>query len=248
MILHGIGDSSRLFAPVAARLAERRSVYALDLRGHGESDKPPAGYRFTDYADDVLGVIEQLPLPERRVDLLGHSLGALVAIHLAANANTTARLGRLILEDPPLILNWSEQGIGGLMQYLLDIKHRSLPEVVAAVAAEFTSLTNEQHVEAAQSLIRAADGPFLALGGGEQPPVDWKPLLSRIKLPTLVLAADAEAGGMVGPKQRTMLNEYLPAARIVDFPGCNHAINAERPEEFLKAVEDFLGNPSAVSP
>src|SRR6476469_3277522 len=67
MILHGIGDSSRLFAPVAARLAERRSVYALDLRGHGESDKPPAGYRFTDYADDVLGVIEQLPLPERRV-------------------------------------------------------------------------------------------------------------------------------------------------------------------------------------
>src|SRR5262245_36827401 len=82
VILHGIGDSSRLFVPVAARLAERRSVYALDLRGHGESDKPPTGYCFTDYADDVRGIIEQFPRPESRVDLLGHSLGALIAIHL----------------------------------------------------------------------------------------------------------------------------------------------------------------------
>ena len=241
VILHGIGDSSRLFAPVAARLAERRSVYALDLRGHGESDKPSAGYRFTDYGDDVLGVIEQLALPERPIDLLGHSLGALVGIHLAAGGN--AHLGRLILEDPPLILDWGEQGVGGLMQFLLDVKHRPFPEVVSAVAADFPSLTNEQHVGAAQSLIKAADGPFVALAGGEQPPVDWGPLLSKIKVPTLVLAADPAAGGIVGPKQRAIFREYLPSARIVDFPGCNHPINADRTEDYLKAIEDFLSNP-----
>ena len=98
VLLHGIWDTWRTFERVAERLAAGRAVYALDLRGHGGSDKPERGYRHANYAADVLAVLGQLP--HERVDLLGFSLGALVAICLAAEH--PGRVGRLILEDPPL--------------------------------------------------------------------------------------------------------------------------------------------------
>src|SRR5205809_3722367 len=59
VILHGMWESWHTFARLAPRFAQKRMVYALDLRGHGASDKPAKGYRLQDYAADVLGILEQ---------------------------------------------------------------------------------------------------------------------------------------------------------------------------------------------
>ena len=83
---------------VAAALARRRTVHAVNLRGHGASDWPGT-YSIRSMADDVCGLLPRLS--NRPVDLVGHSLGGLVACMVAASRSEVVR--RLVLEDVGLL-------------------------------------------------------------------------------------------------------------------------------------------------
>ena len=116
LALHGWLDNAASFARLAPRLGGLRIV-ALDLAGHGHSDHRPAGasYALWDYAHDVLQVAEQLGWP--RFSLLGHSMGAIVALLLAASM--PERVERLALIDglvPPT--GEAEQAVANLGQAL----------------------------------------------------------------------------------------------------------------------------------
>ncbi|MFF9506731.1 alpha/beta fold hydrolase [Streptomyces sp. NPDC014724] len=83
-------------AAVIPGLARSRRVYALDLRGHGRSDWP-GDYSLELMQADVLGFLDVLGLDT--VDLIGHSMGGVVAYLLAADH--PQRVSRLVLEDVP---------------------------------------------------------------------------------------------------------------------------------------------------
>lgn len=104
VLLHGLGEQASGWDAVAAEFAASYRVYAIDLRGHGESDWPGT-YSFELMRDDVVGVLDQLGLD--RIILLGHSMGGTVAFLVAQQE--PGRVGRLILEDtpPPLPLHRS---------------------------------------------------------------------------------------------------------------------------------------------
>lgn len=94
--LHGWLDNAASFARLAPRLSGLRIV-ALDFAGHGHSDHRPAGagYALWDYVHDVLLVAEQFGW--QRFSLLGHSMGAIVSLLLAATF--PERVQRLALID-----------------------------------------------------------------------------------------------------------------------------------------------------
>src|SRR5437773_10315439 len=77
----------------------RFHVLALDQRGHGESSKPPTGYRWEEFGVDLAGVLDALDLDAVRA--IGHSKGA-TAIAAAAAAGTR-RLARAALIEPVLM-------------------------------------------------------------------------------------------------------------------------------------------------
>jgi pimeloyl-ACP methyl ester carboxylesterase len=81
LLVHGFTDTSRSFSLLAPHLAGRRLVIP-DLRGHGASQAGTSGFRPADFAADIAGLIRELRL-ERPV-LVGHSLGAMIAIETAA--------------------------------------------------------------------------------------------------------------------------------------------------------------------
>ena len=242
VLLHGIWDTWRTFAGVAPRLARGRAVYAPDLRGHGDSDKPEWGYRHADYAADVLAVLRHLP--HGRVDLLGFSLGALVALHLAAEH--PERLARLVLEDPPLDPAADPRGRAAWFAALLELKRLPFAEVVDELAALNPGRDRATNEASARALINTADGPFRAhldREDGEDAGTDVPALLARLAAsgpPTLVLRADPASGGALADAGRDQLLAALPAARLVEFPGAGHLLHAERPDEFVAAVEGFL--------
>lgn len=96
VLLHALGENAADWDEVAAALAGRRRVYAVDLRGHGASGRC-AAYSLELMRDDVLGFLDALGIA--RADLVGHSMGGVVA-YLLAMARPD-RVVRLVLEDVP---------------------------------------------------------------------------------------------------------------------------------------------------
>jgi pimeloyl-ACP methyl ester carboxylesterase len=96
LALHGWLDNAASFARLAPKLDGLRIV-ALDFAGHGHSEHRPAGagYALWDYAYDVLQVAEQFGW--QRFSILGHSMGAITAVLLAAAM--PERIARLALID-----------------------------------------------------------------------------------------------------------------------------------------------------
>lgn len=111
LLLHATGFLARLWQPVAEMLAARFDVYAIDMRGHGDSDKPEVGvrsqesgagsaqpapeedpYHWRNLVADLRGFSDVLAL--RGVPVVGHSSGGAVAAYLAAtHPEYVSRLG-----------------------------------------------------------------------------------------------------------------------------------------------------------
>jgi len=84
LLLHGLASNARFWEPVAGRLAAAgHPAYAPDLRGHGQSDSPAAGYDFGTVTQDVAGIVSGLDL--RRFIIAGHSWGGHIALDYAAH-------------------------------------------------------------------------------------------------------------------------------------------------------------------
>src|SRR5262249_61750374 len=78
LLVHGIGDNSSTWDTVQTKLAQRFTVIAPDLLGHGQSDKPRADYSVAAYANGMRDLLAVLDVD--RVTVIGHSLGGGVAM------------------------------------------------------------------------------------------------------------------------------------------------------------------------
>jgi pimeloyl-ACP methyl ester carboxylesterase len=98
LLIHGVtGDMSIWFLCQAiGTLARSLRVTAYDLRGHGYSDAPPAGYTSADHAGDTLAIMDALEI--ERAMLVGHSFGGVIAMHAAVLHPD--RIDAVVLSDP----------------------------------------------------------------------------------------------------------------------------------------------------
>ena len=81
ILLHGVGMNASVWHPQIANLETLYDVVAIDLLGHGGSSLPPADARLSDYAEQVVALAASLKL--RPAHVIGHSMGALIALELA---------------------------------------------------------------------------------------------------------------------------------------------------------------------
>jgi pimeloyl-ACP methyl ester carboxylesterase len=100
--VHGLTANAFCFQTLADDLARDHQLYAYDLRGRGDSDKPEHGYSVPLHAEDLAKIIDALGL-ERPV-LIGHSLGALTSLYFAAHYPD--KLSKLVLVDAGAPLPW----------------------------------------------------------------------------------------------------------------------------------------------
>jgi pimeloyl-ACP methyl ester carboxylesterase len=82
VLLHGFAESSHMWLPLIAKLAEKHTVIAPDLRGFGQSSTPPDGYTKAAMAQDIHALVQSLKYD--RIRLVGHDIGLMVAYAYAA--------------------------------------------------------------------------------------------------------------------------------------------------------------------
>src|SRR5580692_3042803 len=99
VLLHGLTASGACWIPLARALEGEYDVVMPDARGHGNSSTPPTGYRYENYASDVVGLIQGLGLAAPV--LLGHSMGGMTAAVVASQITTAIRA--VILADPTFL-------------------------------------------------------------------------------------------------------------------------------------------------
>ena len=241
VLVHGITSSALSWVRVGPALARRYRVYAIDMRGHGDSvHSAPGTYGLRQTADDVAAFIEALHL-ERSL-LIGHSWGGANAIVLASGAwsqGPTPAFSQVILEDPA-----SNFGQGDPVEraagYIKDIgrsPEELRPEIIAS-SPGWTSADIEGKIDAMQKVTREAVISVFADAGHEG---SILPYLSHISAPTLLLRADEHQGTLLNADTWERARQLLPAhSRAIEIAGATHNIHRNKFPEFMQAVDNFL--------
>lgn len=240
VLLHGIGSRAESWLPVADGLGREFRAIALDLRGHGHSAKPDAGYLLPDYAADLDAALDALDL--ERPLVVGHSLGALVA--LTGAAGNPGRMGRVVVEDPPLR---TAPEIVPAFEGWQRLNAAPIPDVAAWYASEHPGWTPEECLRRAEAICSVHPAVFAELRAEAEANlaagrVERLGALAGIVTPVLVLRGDPALGSMTLADDAARLAEVVPGARIADVPGAGHNLHRERPDRFLAAVVPFLAS------
>ena len=237
LLIHGLGYARWGWEPVVDGLAERNEVVLFDNRGIGESDAPEGPYSVRTLAEDAVAVLDSAGLA--RADVLGTSLGGMVALQLALDFRD--RVDRLVLACT------TPGGAGSAPMpertaRLLTEAPALTPEVALrrfvenALGADAGAALVDRIVELrlAASQSPAAWAAQAAAGAG----FDVADRIDEIDAPTLVLTGDDDA--VVDPANSRLLADTIPGARLEVFPGAGHLFFWEEPDRFVQLVREFV--------
>jgi pimeloyl-ACP methyl ester carboxylesterase len=233
ILLHGVTDSWFSWSRVLPLLPAGWRVYALDQRGHGGTSVPQSGYGLPTLADDVIAFLDAQGV--ERAIVVGHSMGGLVAQHVAAAA--PERVSRLVLVNAAAV-----PGNPGLAELLraVDALPGPVPE---SFAREFQASTI--HGPVPEDFFRQVVSISLAVPlhvwrgalGGFFPP-DANAPLARIGAPTLLLWGERDA--VFSRSDQAALLDGIAGSRLITYPETGHAPHWERPEQVARDVRNFL--------
>lgn len=238
LLLHGYVGSSADWAGVGPALAERREVITYDHRGHGDSTNfgDERAYTFDRLVDDLRGFLDALGVD--RVDLLGHSMGGVVAqIFTLSNPQ---RVRSLVLMDTSPLPN---SGLGGLALGAAGVAAgRWGMAPLVGLADKFIPAAPDEAGRARQVVQRRAMtkmDPAAFRGFGRELRI-YPSLVGRlgaITCPTLVMVGERDRGLHRGS---LALARGIPGARLVVIRGAMHSPQTEQPQAWLDAVETHL--------
>jgi 2-succinyl-6-hydroxy-2,4-cyclohexadiene-1-carboxylate synthase len=246
LLVHGFTGSGAAFGEaVLAPLAAHHRVLAVDLIGHGASDRPhaPERYAMAQIARDLCDVLDACALP--RAAVLGYSMGARAALGLTILA--PGRVAALLCEggspglreahersarvaaDEALARELESHGIAPFVERWMNLPlfatQKRLPGSILAGERE-RRLANDP---------RALAACLRGLGTGSQPSF-WE-ALADVRVPVLLLAGalDARYGELAQAMQTR-----IPDARTALVADAGHTAHLERPGAYLAAVQPFI--------
>ena len=230
VFIHGWTCNRSFFAPQAEHFSQRHRVISLDLRGHGESDKPQGAYPITAYVDDIAFLIRELGLG--KVVAVGHSMGGISVLELGAAYPEL--VAAIVMVDPapfvfPPELKGAVDGIVSAIEagnqeprrkfisdaLFMPTSDRRLVDQVLQVM-----MASPVHVAAnAMKGILAFDGPGAA---------------ARCKVPALHLAGQPP----LNPPH--LMSQWMPTAVNGWTVGAGHFNMMEAPDQVNAMIEGFL--------
>jgi pimeloyl-ACP methyl ester carboxylesterase len=257
LLLHGVTNSSQTWEHVAPLLAERFTLIAPDLLGHGESATPRGDYSLGAHATGVRDLLTALG--HERVTVIGHSLGGGVAMQFAYQFPercerlvlvSSGGLGRevhLVLRAAALpgadyvlpVLTSSHvlrlgRGLGGLLR-----RARLAPEGDLEVLARgFASLDNTGSRQAFLHTVRAVIDP-----SGQRVSAHDRLALAAL-IPSLIVWGERDS--IIPVAHGAAAHEAMPGSRFEVFPGAGHMPHDADPERFAAVLTDFCESTEAA--
>ncbi len=234
LLLHGLTDSWRSFERVLPHLPRSIRAFALSLRGHGDADRPAAGYRPADFAADVAAFMEAGGIA--RAVIAGHSMGSTIARRFALDYPERT-LGLVLMGS-----FFAFEGNPAVAE-LWDAVRNLTDPVDPGLALEFQRST----------LAKGVPQPYLDTVVQESlkvPARVWRAALEglleedhtaeigRISAPTLVVWGDRDA--FCPRSDQDAIAVAIEGARLVAYPGAGHGLHWDEPERFAADLTAFV--------
>jgi pimeloyl-ACP methyl ester carboxylesterase len=250
--LHGFGETSYSWRHLLSAPAAGLAFHAIDLRGCGQSGKPPDGrYSLRDHAEEIRDLILALDLKD--LTLVGHSMGGGIALLVALDLlrRGDARLRSLVLIDGlalpqtiPLFIRVARHPVLGPLALAL------LPPEFLVRLVMWRAFYDRRRIEdeavAAYAASLASEGGRHALHQTARRlvPHDLEEIVAsypRIDVPTLIVWGSKDR--IIPPRNAAALRAAIPHAELLAVPACGHVPHEEAPDVAVPAILAFLSRP-----
>lgn len=237
VLVHGFPLDRTLWRHQLAGLSRWKRI-AVDLRGCGGSSVPADGYSMARYADDLVAVLDALGL--KQAVFCGLSMGGYILFELLRRHPD--RVQGLVLTDTraesdsaegkrgrdDMVAVAERDGAAGIAKLML-------PKLLAPATAQ----TQPEVVRQVEAMILRTPVPGIvgALRAMRERP-DSRPLLTEIRIPTLVLVGAEDA--LTPPALARAMAEAIPGARYAEVPGAGHLAPLEQPLATSRVLMEFL--------
>jgi pimeloyl-ACP methyl ester carboxylesterase len=253
LLVHGMAGSSVTWRHVMPALAERFTVVAPDLLGHGQSDKPRGEYSLGAHTDTLRDLLDALG--HRRATVVGQSLGGGIAMQLAyqfpercerlvlVNSGGLGREVNLILRALtlpgadyvfPLVCTPRLRDAGSLVAtWLTRAGVRSTPasqEIWRSYASLADAATRQAFFRGLRDVIDLSGQAVSALGR----------LYRAARLPTLIVWGAQDP--FIPVSHAIAAHQVIPGSRLEIFDGVGHYPHCEAPERFVALLVDFIAS------
>lgn len=241
ILAHSIGADHQMWAQQVEDLLPHFQILRYDTRGHGASDVPKGDYSIEVLARDVLGLADALGI--EKFAFCGLSLGGMIGQWLGAHASE--RLSGLILANTSPHLGPASNWDSRKRMVLEDGMAAIVDMVMQRFFSPETLAQGDPHASSVKHVILGTDsvgyaGCCMAIRN-----MDHRPLLGKIRVPTLVIVGDRDVSTPWEGHGEVLARE-IPGARAVRLPAA-HLANIERPRSFTMALVEFLRPPEESS-
>lgn len=232
LLVHGWCCDHTYFAPQFEGYAARgHRVVAVDLRGHGQSDKPDGSYAMGVFADDLAWICDQIGLEKPVV--IGHSMGGIVGFDLAARYTTLP--SAVVMLDAAIVLpSASREAIPGLLEKLSGPDYK---EVLRQYASGALFIPTDDPDRKERILSGMASAPRHVMVSAMQGLHDYDPdTVGSPEVPGVYVAADEAQ-----PRSdMSRFHEMFPDTLCGKTVGSGHFCQLEVPEQINAMIDRFL--------
>ena len=242
VLLHGLTMNKQDYQVLIPHLTPDWHFYACDQRGHGRSGRVAGRYLMADYiADTIAFLLGRVAEP---AIIIGHSLGGLVALGVAAEAPELVRA--LILLDPALKV-WNTK-LAGISQYewfawVYDTvrsprTHAEMVERCRAIRPEASEAELQEFVNNMFSL--SPDALQVWIEDREMEGYDLEGVMRQVQAPTLILYGQLQPESTVRAEDAELAQSTLVQGVLVCVPDAGHMVHEEQTDFVLKRMQAFL--------
>ena len=235
LFIHGLGSSLRDWEDQIPTFSKKYKTIAVDLRGHGETDKPKGPYSISLFAKDIAELLKSLKFSP--VNIVGISLGGAIGFHLAIDYPELTKSLVVVNMSASLPIKTFKEKQMFLMRILI-VKLLGMKKM-GEVLAKRLFIKPEQQDLRERMASRWAENDKKAYLSTLKTLKNWSVLerLPQIKCPTLIVSADEDYTPLDIKKEYTKL---IPNAKLEIIEDARHAVTVEKPEEFNSILMDFL--------
>jgi pimeloyl-ACP methyl ester carboxylesterase len=242
LLLHGGNQSSHSWDLVSLHLSDRYHVFALDQRGHGDSEwSRELDYSIGAKAADALAFIEHEHLTAPVI--VGHSMGGLVAMKMALSSDEVAR-GFVLVDTGPEL---SPKGVDVVHNFVVgNVEFDDVDDFLDNVA-KYDRFRSREHISRTvkYNMMSRVDGKFVSkVDHRRVPDPHDRPLeldlLASLMCPILVVrGAESE---ILEAEAAERFVAALPNGRLMTVPGAGHNVHSANTWGFLDAISPFLAD------